>query len=641
MRQATALDHARALLARGLVPTPVKYRLKEPILPGWQKLRLSSESQLATHFGGKTLNVGVLTGEPSDWIVDVDIDDMRALDLADGILPATGMTWGRESKPRSHRLYRVTHPVENERWKHSSGMIVELRSTGLQTVAPGSVHESGEVVRWDDEGEPALIDPGALLASLVALSSAVLAEREDTQAELPTIPVRAPVCPPSGDTSNYGAAALQREADSVARTPEGARNDTLNKAAFNIGTLVGGGEVDQRDAERALADAAAACGLGNREAASTIASGMNAGIAYPRSRPSSPSALPVSVSAAQLKFEPVNARDMIRQYPDLRPVVIDGLLREGETMNVVAAPKVGKSWLVHWLALSVCAGTPWLGKSTTPGRVLLIDGELHKETLTRRLERTREHLDLPESTLANLDVLALRGQRVTIDEIAHLSESIGSGTYRLIILDALYRFLPMGGEENANETMTQIYNQIDHLARCTRASVVIVHHASKGNQSEKSVTDVGSGAGAQSRAADTHLILRQHEEEHAVVVDAVVRSFAPLEPFVIQSTRPGWELAAHLDPANLRRGGRRRRAESEKMPEESKRVWTPELFAQEIVGPEKLIRADVIARAVKKGLAKTQAEDLLDRARECKAVYVHARQNEKQRFSTLPADAEP
>src|SRR5262245_32894693 len=37
--------------------------------------------------------------------------------------------------------------------------------------------------------------------------------------------------------------------------------------------------------------------------------------------------------------------ELLRRYPDLRPAVIEGLLRQGETLNLIAAPKVGKSWL--------------------------------------------------------------------------------------------------------------------------------------------------------------------------------------------------------------------------------------------------------------------------------------------------------
>jgi hypothetical protein len=40
--------------------------------------------------------------------------------------------------------------------------------------------------------------------------------------------------------------------------------------------------------------------------------------------------------------------------------VIHGLLRQGETMNVIASSKIGKSRLVTDLALSVATGRPWL-----------------------------------------------------------------------------------------------------------------------------------------------------------------------------------------------------------------------------------------------------------------------------------------
>ncbi|MBK7406425.1 MAG: bifunctional DNA primase/polymerase [Phycisphaerales bacterium] len=86
-------------------------RSKRPVIHEWQKLRLKDED-LASHFTDKRGNVGVLLGEPSDWIVDVDIDNLEALAIAEGVLPPTRATWGRESKPRSHRLYRPPRPLK-------------------------------------------------------------------------------------------------------------------------------------------------------------------------------------------------------------------------------------------------------------------------------------------------------------------------------------------------------------------------------------------------------------------------------------------------------------------------------------------------------------------------------------------------
>jgi hypothetical protein len=339
-------------------------------------------------------------------------------------------------------------------------------------------------------------------------------------------------------------------------------------------------------------------------------------------------------------FTPIAASDLIRDYPRLRPVVIADLLREGETMNVVAAPKIGKSWLVHALAVAVVSGRAWLGKLTTKGRVLLIDGELHRETLARRLRTTQETAGVSDSDMAALDVWPVRGQRLTIDAVAVALQDEPEGKYRLIVVDALYRFLPLDGEENSNESMTGVYNTLDGIAKRSRASVVVVHHSTKGSQSDKAVTDVGAGAGSQSRAADTHLVLRQHEEDDAVVVDVVGRSFPPMDSFVIRSTKPGWALAPELDPSLLRKPTRRGKAVKAETPvHEPKRTWTPDHFATVIVGPKPSIREDVIARAMEQGLGKGQSEALLKRAIDAGKVHRHQDgPTAPHRFSVNPPD---
>lgn len=317
-------------------------------------------------------------------------------------------------------------------------------------------------------------------------------------------------------------------------------------------------------------------------------------------------------------FDPLRVSDLIDAHPDLRPAVVEGLLRQGEVANFVAAPKVGKSWLVHSLAAAVASGRPWLGRDTTAGGVLLIDGELHSETLAHRLRRTIAAAGLDQNALAaNLTVWPVRGRRHTFDTIARATRHVPAGTYRLVVVDAMYRFMPTDGEENSNETMTRVYNEVDAIADRLGAAVVLVHHTTKGYQGEKSVTDVGAGGGAQSRAADTHLILRHHEEEGAVVVEAVVRSWKPAEPFVIRWKDPGWTLAPDLDPAALRRPARRTRAAAAESdaPKPDLREWTPEAFAAEVVGTVPSIREDVLARAKDHhGLSKAQAEGLLKRA---------------------------
>ena len=165
----------------GWAVIPIPYGQKKPVLEGWQALKLDGPRVVAT-FAGQPKNIGVLLGEPSGWLIDIDLDHQRAVELADQFLPPTPAVFGRPGKPRSHRIFRATAPVATHKRRQAAlGMIVELRSSGAQTVIPPSVHPSGEVVTWcGDDIAPAIVDPETLLRAVDALADAVCqAEKVD------------------------------------------------------------------------------------------------------------------------------------------------------------------------------------------------------------------------------------------------------------------------------------------------------------------------------------------------------------------------------------------------------------------------------------------------------------------------------
>ncbi|TWT75509.1 Regulatory protein RepA [Posidoniimonas polymericola] len=246
--------------------------------------------------------------------------------------------------------------------------------------------------------------------------------------------------------------------------------------------------------------------------------------------------------------------DLRSAYPAMKPPVVDGLLRRGETMNVVSYSKVGKSWLAYSLLLSIATGKSWLGTyPTTQGGVLLIDNELHRPTLANRIGMVAERLDCElEHYATQLDVWPLRGNLRSLEDMMAEFDAIEPGQYQLIAFDARYRFAIAGESENDNAAQAMFYNTLDRIAERTEAAIVLVHHTTKGNQTDKRVTDVGAGGGSQSRAADTHLVLREHEEEGCVVLDAALRSFAPVDPIVLQWEFPCWWPAEGLDPGELK-----------------------------------------------------------------------------------------
>ena len=251
---------------------------------------------------------------------------------------------------------------------------------------------------------------------------------------------------------------------------------------------------------------------------------------------------PSVAGATQSEEGPLPLGTLKKRFPEMRPVLIDGFLRIGETMNIIAAPKTGKSWLVTQLCVCVASGTDWFGHVCTPGRVLIIDNELHEETSANRIPLVVEAMRRANPSLPNvddmIDVWNLRGKWKSIADLSVWLPRFREAGYRMIVIDAFYRALPKDTDENDNGSIASIYNLIDTFAKQVGCSFVLIHHTSKGNQSQKSITDVGAGAGSQSRAADTHLILREHKDDGFLVLEAVVRSFPRQEPIVLQKAFP-------------------------------------------------------------------------------------------------------
>jgi hypothetical protein len=65
-------------------------------------------------------------------------------------------------------------------------------------------------------------------------------------------------------------------------TPEGGRNHRLNEAAFNMGQLVGGAQIDEASVRQTLEAAGRGAGLDEREVSATVSSGLKAGMESPR-----------------------------------------------------------------------------------------------------------------------------------------------------------------------------------------------------------------------------------------------------------------------------------------------------------------------------------------------------------------------
>jgi hypothetical protein len=160
------------------MPLPVPYREKNPGAEGWQDF-IATDADLFKHFNSERQNIGVLLGEKSGGRVDIDLDCAEAIRLAPLFLPQTEAIFGRRSTRRSHWEY-IAAGVKTQRFIDTDGKttLLELRSTGAQTIFPGSTHkETGELIEWDVNGDPARIETSHLQSCLGKLAAACLLAR--------------------------------------------------------------------------------------------------------------------------------------------------------------------------------------------------------------------------------------------------------------------------------------------------------------------------------------------------------------------------------------------------------------------------------------------------------------------------------
>lgn len=162
----------------GIAPLPIPARNKAPNLPNWQHLRMELEDVPKYFNNGQ--NIGILLGEPSGGLIDVDLDTPEAVAAGRYLLPDT-LRSGRESSPNSHYWYRCapvpgTAKFQTPRSGEGPEMFVELRSTGKQTVVAPSVHPDGDHYTWG-EGETAEVSGPELLQRVREVATAALLAR--------------------------------------------------------------------------------------------------------------------------------------------------------------------------------------------------------------------------------------------------------------------------------------------------------------------------------------------------------------------------------------------------------------------------------------------------------------------------------
>jgi hypothetical protein len=249
-------------------------------------------------------NVGIATGPSGLIVLDLDVpkpgevppprwatpgicdgaDVLAALCEEHG-QPFPSETFMVRTRRGGWHLYFTAPPgirLGNTSGRNPNGLgwLIDTRGHGGYVIAAGSIVTTpGGTGRYEVayDRPPAPL-PGWLAALLTA-----------PRPNHPPLECRSPGDGQVGDLDRYAASALKGEAGRVAAAVEGGRNAALNKAAYNLGRLIGAGALDDDGtAERELYAAASPhFGIGDppftpADAMATIRSAIAAGKRRPR-----------------------------------------------------------------------------------------------------------------------------------------------------------------------------------------------------------------------------------------------------------------------------------------------------------------------------------------------------------------------
>ena len=592
----TTVETAMAYLAAGLSVLPAKRTEKRPAVGSWKIWtdRLPSEYEVKAWFGNHPDGMCIVTGRVSGNLECMDFDNHGELyeSWKAKVDPGLFSRLVVETTPSGgyHVLYRSAAKIEGNlklaRGERSAKLatLIETRGEGglfLCTPTSGYTAIQGEFAHIPTLSEE---ERGQLLAAARELNEAREAPKSAPcgvsgggTGNQPALAAGAHTGAVSGDSGDF----LTRPGDDFCQRGEirpileahgwqflgskpdgnelwrrpgkesGGHSATFDGNVFYVFSSNAAPFESERGYSRFQVYATLECGGDYTRAARELL-GKGYGQAMPEPD------VDFSMLTASLNRERQPAPrilplgELVERYPKMKPVLIHGFLRRGETMSIIAPPKTGKSWLVTDLALCVAMGTPWFGFPCEKGKVLIIDNELHPETSANRIPKVVAVRNVALEKVRNMIFVDnQRGRLDTIEDLSNQIEALKPYGFKLVIIDAFYRALPKGTDENDNGTVAGIYNLIDKYAAALDCAFVLIHHTSKGNQSLKAVTDVGAGAGSQSRAADAHVILRRHKEKDVVVMESVVRSFPSVAPICLRWSWPVWNRDDSLDPAEL------------------------------------------------------------------------------------------
>ena len=396
------------------------------------------------------------------------------------------------------------------------------------------------------------------------MSGGTFLERARLPKATPAAPQRAPgtASTNSGPNSAYGIAGLDANLSELRAAPAGTRNHALNTAAFNVGQIVAGGELDCAAATDALTMTAQQMGLDAGEIFATVRSGLAAGADSPRNAPPLPDlalrpftphivpSSPTDAPTAPAEIDVLHALKVTAEIQNLRvraeartlfaaeqaaanfrpPIytatlteeleipdeptdfAIDQLLPHGGNVLLTAQFKAGKTTTLNNLVRALADGEPFLdsfGVDPAPGRIAMLNYELDGAQYRRWIR------DVGIRNTDNVTILNLRGYRLPITTPAvedWLVDYLTERNVGTIILDPFAR-AATGIDENSNSEVGMWLDTLDVIkSRAGVRDLILATHTGR-NEMEKG-TERARGATRLNDWADVQWILTRDKNNN-------------------------------------------------------------------------------------------------------------------------------
>jgi RecA-family ATPase len=426
-------------------------------------------------------NIGIATGRASGLCV-VDIDPGGEDTLADledryGSLPDTVEAHTGRGR---HLYFKVPQGVSVANGVHCLGHGLDVRGDGGYVVAPGSYHkETGRDYCWEVDHDPEDVELALAPRWILDLLSNKDINGNRTQPG-------SEIIVQDLEPTSYGLAALEAECTVVAAAKIGTQEDTLNKAAFNLGQLIESGDLPNEMARDRLIEAGlqmendpAKQPWTKEQIAKKIARALVHGAGHPREE-RSPEAEANAVAGAvdkpdQVEEDYFDMSSLKDHEPGPVEWIIEPLIPIGFSL-LAGRPKLGKSYLILDAAANTANGDQVAAAFPTERTgVLFIAFEDDKDRIRRRLDdigmepenfpaNCRVHVNWPsgKAGIAKLD-----------DFLTKYPDK------RVVFIDTLQHILDPKLEEGYRLTTAEL-RPLRDLSRKHRVAIVGVLHTRKG-----------------------------------------------------------------------------------------------------------------------------------------------------------------